>query len=319
MLGLICNSDKHNLNSWIERILSLDNVPKKQHYVPQYYLRRFTDTGEGLWVYDRARKKKYKSCVGDVCERNHHYEMKAAQPRDWHGPFLLHGKTELKLSQIEAEQSDLLARVDEQALSGRINEKERRGIAWLVGHLVARHPDMLDDNPPDQDALMSDPGVRAGYEILNEMGMGDEFDVLAQGADQMVLALWRRKGTPTYFIKNDLERLRYHFISPKGEARFITSSFPTLCNTTLREDGKEHIDDLMLPLSNTLAVVYDEEGPSSNMVVKVSDEYVIRRNAGHFVSVPVREQILAGRERDLDNAMRYAQRSMIGGFRRTRI
>lgn len=299
--------------------MALDNIPKKQHYVPQYYLRRFTDSGESLWVYNRIEKKKYKSCVGDVCERNHHYEMKAAQPRDWHGPFLLHGKTERELSRMEAEQSELLARVDDQANSGRINEKERRALAWLVGHLVSRHPDMLEENPPDQDVLMSDPEVREGCEILTQMGMEDEIDVLARGADQMVLALWRRKGTPTYFIKHDLERLHYHFIRPSGDARFITSSFPALCNTTMWDDGKEHIDDLMLPLSRDLAIVYDQEGPSSNMVVGVSNEYIIHRNAGHLVSEPIREQVVAGREKDLDDAMRYAQRAIINRVARMRI
>ena len=102
----------------------------------------------------------------------------------------------------------------------------------------------------------------------------------------MVLALWRCKGSPTYFAKSDLERLRCHFIRPQGEARFITSSLPPHFNTTLWKDGKYHIDDLTLPLSSTLAVVYSGAGPTKCDVLEVPDSTVVRLNSGYFVSEP---------------------------------
>lgn len=293
--------------------MSKDNIPKKQHYVPQYYLRRFADSEERLYVFDQFRQKEYQSPVADVCERNHHYEMKAAQPRDWHGPFLLHGKIELQLREIENKQAKLLDEIERQALSGRIHEKERRGLTRLIAHFLARHPTMKDDSPPDYETLFSDPEVRAGCETLVAMGMEDEIEVLANGANQMVLALWQRKGTPTYFAMKDLEKFRCTFIRPEGDARFITSSLPPHFNTSLRSDGKYHFDDLMFPISSTLGVLFDDDGLGKNMVRSIPDDYVVRFNAGYFVSEPICEQIVAGRKQDLDQAKHFIMRERIAG------
>lgn len=291
--------------------LAEENTPKKQHYVPQYYLRRFSDDGDSLWVYNRKAGKTYKSRSEDVCERNYHYEMEARCQRSWHGRHLLPGKIEKKLSQIEGEQSALLRKIDFQIDTGRIHEKERRSLLWLVGHLIARHPTMLEGYEPDYDAMYGDPEVRWGCEVLAQAGMADEIEVLAQGANQMVLALWRCKGSPTYFAKNDLERLRCHFIKPQGEARFITSSLPPHFNSTLQKDGKYHIDDLTLPLSSVLAVRYSDDGPTKCEIIEASDDSVIEINAGYFVSEPPCEQIVSGRKVDLDQAQAFAQRFRI--------
>ncbi len=293
------------------RRLQEASAPKKQHYVPQYYLRRFSDDGDSLWVFNRKAGKTYKSRSEDACERKYHYEMEARCQRSWHGRHLLPGKIEKKLSEIEGEQALLLREIDAQLDVGRIHEKERRALLWLVGHLIARHPAMLADYEPDYEAMYSDPEVRWGCEVLAQAGMADEIEVLAQGANQMVLALWRCKGSPTYFAKSDLERLRCHFIRPQGEARFITSSLPPHFNTTLQKDGKYHIDDLTLPLSSTLAVVYSDAGPTKCDVLKVPDSTVVRLNSGYFVSEPTCEQVVSGRREDLDQARILAQRFRI--------
>ena len=302
-LGGVCESEMSRLAE--------ENTPKKQHYVPQYYLRRFADDGDSLWVYNRRAGKTYKSRSEDVCERNYHYEMEARCQRSWHGRHLLPGKIEKKLSQIEGEQSALLRKIDVQIDAGRIHEKERRALLWLVGHLIARHPAMLADYEPDYDAMYNDPEVRWGCEVLAQAGMAEEIEVLAKGANQMVLALWLCKGSPTYFAKNDLERLRCCFIRPQGEARFITSSLPPHFNSTLQKDGKYHIDDLTLPLSSALAVRYSNDGPTKCEIIEASDDSVIEINAGYFVSEPPCEQIVSGRKSDLDQAQAFAQRYRI--------
>lgn len=178
----------------------------------------------------------------------------------------------------------------------------------MIAHLIARHPAMLADYEPDFDAMMSDPFVREGFELLERLGMGSDIEVLANGANQMVLTLWRRKGSPTYFAKTNLEALNYRFLRTSGDARFITSSLPPHFNTSERADGKEHIDDLLMPLSSTLAIEYGRAFASTSKPVEVPDEEVVRINAGYYLGVPLREKVLAGRESDLSAAREYAQR-----------
>ena len=49
---------------------------KKQHYVPQFYLKNFSDESLQLYVLNKNIKKIYKSSVRDICSRNNLYEIK---------------------------------------------------------------------------------------------------------------------------------------------------------------------------------------------------------------------------------------------------
>lgn len=287
-----------------------EKVPKKQHFVPQYYLRRFADDKNRLWVYDQKRSSIYQSRTNDVCERNFHYEIEATAKREWHGRHFLPGKIELGLSRIESRQAALLRKIDEQLENGRIHEKERRSLCWLIGNLIARHPVMLEDHEPDYATLMEDPDVKRDCEILEQLGMGNEIGALARGANQMVLALWRRKNTPTNYIQEDLKKLQCMFIKTGEEARFITSSLPPHLSVSIWEDGDYHLDYLALPLSSTFAVIYSKNGSRKSKIRKISDEEVIGLNADYFISEPTREQILSGRKEDLQQA-----RKLAGSFR----
>jgi Protein of unknown function (DUF4238) len=51
------------------------SVIKKQHFVPQSYLRRFADeSGKRLWVLDLVTSKVFHSNIKDVAARNHFYD-----------------------------------------------------------------------------------------------------------------------------------------------------------------------------------------------------------------------------------------------------
>ncbi len=211
--------------------LAEENTPKKQHYVPQYYLRRFSDDGCSLWVFNRKAGRTYKSRAEDVCERNYHYEMEARCQRSWHGRHLLPGKIEKKLSEIEGEQALLLREIDAQLDAGRIHEKERRALLLLVGHLIARHPAMLEGYEPDYDAMYGDPEVRWGCEVLAQAGMADEIEVLAQGANQMVLALSLRTTSKDCAATSSGRRGRLAS-SPLPSLRISTRHFGRMGSTT---------------------------------------------------------------------------------------
>ena len=49
---------------------------KKQHYVPQFYLKNFSDESLQLYVLNKNIKKIDKSSVRDICYRNNLYEIK---------------------------------------------------------------------------------------------------------------------------------------------------------------------------------------------------------------------------------------------------
>lgn len=52
---------------------------KKQHYVPQFYLKRFTSDGERLFVYDKFTKTARQSNVKDVAEERYFYDSQQTE------------------------------------------------------------------------------------------------------------------------------------------------------------------------------------------------------------------------------------------------
>ncbi len=48
-------------------------MTKKQHYVPQFYLRNFTSEDNKLWVFDRVKKEYYCKTPKEVCYEKYLY------------------------------------------------------------------------------------------------------------------------------------------------------------------------------------------------------------------------------------------------------
>jgi hypothetical protein len=74
------------------------NAPKLHHYVPQFYLRRFTNPSGQLWIWDRDRDRVFRTRPNAVAAENDFYwhEEIAARGND---PLLM----EKQFSQLEGE------------------------------------------------------------------------------------------------------------------------------------------------------------------------------------------------------------------------
>src|SRR5258708_18046492 len=48
---------------------------KKQHYVPQFYLRRFADSGQRFYVFDKSQQKSYGANIKDVAGDSYFYDL----------------------------------------------------------------------------------------------------------------------------------------------------------------------------------------------------------------------------------------------------
>lgn len=48
---------------------------KKQHYIPQCYLKMFSDNNTHIWAYDKISKKSYGVLISDVCTANNFYTI----------------------------------------------------------------------------------------------------------------------------------------------------------------------------------------------------------------------------------------------------
>ena len=49
--------------------------PKKQHYVPKWYLRNFSSNGKTIYSYDKVNGKSYPTNVNDIAQENCFYDL----------------------------------------------------------------------------------------------------------------------------------------------------------------------------------------------------------------------------------------------------
>ncbi|MBV9548985.1 MAG: DUF4238 domain-containing protein [Alphaproteobacteria bacterium] len=74
------------------------NEPKRHHYVPRFYLRRFTNTNGQLWIWDRHRDKIFLTTPEKVAAENHFYHQ-ADLLAHGHDPLTM----EKQLAEIETD------------------------------------------------------------------------------------------------------------------------------------------------------------------------------------------------------------------------
>lgn len=74
--------------------------PRRHHYVPQFYLRRFTDEREGFWVWDKKEDRVFRASPTSIAVETDFYKIHDFVPLG-HDPYLM----EKQLGGIEDETS----------------------------------------------------------------------------------------------------------------------------------------------------------------------------------------------------------------------
>ena len=86
-------------------------MTKKQHYVPQFYLRNFTSDDNKLWVFDREKKEYYHSAPKDICFEKFLYETPWEDANPKLGKYVLENQIEDYFAEKEGEYSSLLRKI----------------------------------------------------------------------------------------------------------------------------------------------------------------------------------------------------------------
>jgi hypothetical protein len=103
--------------------------PKKHHYLPEFYLKRFSRDGK-IWVYDRERDDLSERRPQTVGIRKHFYRPEHLELEQEHQPETL-------LSKLESRAAPLIDKVDR---GGRITMKDRYDVVNFAALLKSRVP-----------------------------------------------------------------------------------------------------------------------------------------------------------------------------------
>lgn len=104
-------------------------ITKKQHYIPQFYLRRFTDDAGYLHIYDFDKQRYIKSVSKEFGFEKYLYETRLSKPNRMGEQFLLTNDIENIFANYEGKFDSFLKKLD----SMHTKSKKRRSYIARTG------------------------------------------------------------------------------------------------------------------------------------------------------------------------------------------
>ena len=118
------------------------NITKRQHFVPQFYLKQFTDAEGYLYCYRKTNKNIFHARPYDICFKKYGYEVKRAVSGQ---EFLLPNEIEKMFCSLEREYSSILQNVVNKSLLNSngttliCTSKEKEILASMVANFITRN------------------------------------------------------------------------------------------------------------------------------------------------------------------------------------
>ena len=252
----------------------------KEHYVPQFYLNKFTDDNGLLHVYDSNQKKFYTQKPKNICFEKNLYETEWQDANPKLGKFVLNNYIENVFCRYESEFSMLLKKIIAICTSTQnpnaliLHGKERYLLFRFVVNLMVRNPLNMDSlalseipkeiKDSDEMSLLRD--------IMCKMGLGGADSIFLAAQKKVMLTDEIEGSFPQVYAEYLKEVSFYFFYTPNNG--FITSDMP-VC---LGKDSTISVEDktcLYIALSPKIAVLfgnYNLPQIRKNRMIKIESE-----------------------------------------------
>lgn len=180
--------------------MHLKNTAKRQHYVPRLLLKRFTDSKEHLWVFDKWERKTFESSIEKVAAENFYYNYKVSG---------VLRTLENELTGYESKASIIIDSIVESNSLLSLTDDDKYKLSEFISLQYLRTPFAFEQTLNFYDQLMSDLSLKGispeqveGYEELTDES----------------LRLWRLS------ILSDFKMFTNHFYN---KTWFLQASTPT--------------------------------------------------------------------------------------------
>lgn len=258
------------------------DITKKQHYIPQFYLRRFTDDAGYLHIYDFDKQRHIKSVTKEFGYEKYLYETRLSKPNRMGEQFLLTNDIENIFAKYEGEFDSFLKKLDRICTPSQrkgiliLHEQEKDVLRRFIANLFFRNPITMQQMHLDKvpDDFFEEDAKEKFNQFLEIVGVCN--------ADELVIAATKKvmltDELETNNIKSFVEKINglyFTFLYSSG-LPFITSSFPVILGNdkTIPSDDKSCI---YLALSPSLSVVFgnfQDSNKKNNRLAYVDDEVV---------------------------------------------
>lgn len=277
----------------------MNNITKKQHFVPQFYLRQFVDRDGFLHCYRKSDSKQFPAHTNDICFKEYGYEVKAPFGNS---NFLLPNEIENMFGSLEGEYDLVLKNVVENCLlnsGGKAlicSSYEKEILASMVANFIARNflavNDFVDGNIT-RDLLENNQEVKDIDNLLRELTLGDAKPFLELA--QKIMFLNPSEEGVTKYIIDELLRMNATFFVSK-EMNFVTSDCPVAYNCDADE-----IFMARLPLNSQVIVIYSKSDNAKKFRnrARLLDPRFVKKLNRDYIDWGVAQMVIAKSKDDI--------------------
>jgi len=239
-------------------------MTRKQHWVPQFYLRHFADSSGQLYAYNKSSGDFYRTKSENVCSKRDLYEVKHSDIKaDSDDRYYAQNFIEARLSEDESRISvpytQLLRCCRDATLEGDTFRRGRQAVCELASNLIVRHPVAMQGDrrkAREESSLLQVDGVLTEEDraLLDCSGWNGDHKALAELSVTATLLFSEDGSVPANRIyKAFLEKQFCVLEAPVGSG-FITTSMPMFIIGP--EDDSYVFDFAYMPLSGKYAALF---------------------------------------------------------------
>ena len=261
---------------------------KRQHFVPQFYLKNFAKANGDLWVCRRRPEAKspavFKSNVRKICVENNLYEIPSRNVLEQ--KFIEWGAIETALSRMESMFALSVKHLteydpDKPDTSSESPWEHLSIVVVFTANLIVRNPKWIKTRRKLAESLTRDLLSRGFFSPndlfeLGKIGYSSDLQGIVELSIQHAELLSFDDRSSTMKLVEGLNKMSVILLRAPNNASFITSSFPVTASWTNEET--ENPDWLYLPLSATSALIFHEERQRNFFFRRISAEEVDELN-----------------------------------------
>ena len=260
------------------------NPTKRQHYVPQFYLKLFTDQDSFLYCYNKNSEKKFKARAKDVCCEEHYYEVSVPNSEIYRSKFLLENDIEKRLQSDESKYKpvliDIIHKCEKYANKpiSVCTEQERITIISMVANFIIRNKlaTTLKCSQEEKNYLIENNEVIGAVNTFIEyfkLGSIDPYLELAHKRISLNQKIMKGLAAKTV---EDLKNMNLFFWLTDS-ITYVTGNCPVNYNMI-----GNHFNELIMPLSPNISLILsrnDSLRNKENKAFRVNEKVVLKLNS----------------------------------------
>lgn len=278
--------------------MTTQNIKKKQHYVPQFYLNGFTNNERKLYCFKKENGQSFYAHPADICRDLFHYEVPWGQSNNLIGQnYVLQGTIEDAFGEREKVFAPTLKRIIS-ICSSNVNKnalicskEEHETLCEMIADFIVRNPNSINKKhfSEEKERILHTDDFKVFSNDAKSLGFNDITPIIEYVQQSELYGMGDFDKT-FMRIKENLLELTYAFHLSQNS--FITSDSPVIYKI---EDEK--IAMAYLPLCSHLAVTFSNKCKNRNCRNRCSSlsDDLIKKCNGQYIDYDLAHLLISNK------------------------